>query len=102
MIAAYFLFTLGDEHDVHWKLSARREMRLECFHVKEELALVVHGSARVDVAVSHRRLERRRRPELERLGWLHVIVAVHQDSRSFRCPAPLADHDWMSRRLVNG
>src|SRR5687768_11593009 len=101
MIAPHFLLTLGDEDDVHRKPAACDEMRLERLDVKEKLSLVVHGSARVDVAVTHRRLEGRRRPELERLGWLHVVVAVHQNGRSSRCPAPLADHDWMSRGLVD-
>src|SRR5262249_20351762 len=38
-------------------------------------------AARVEDAVPHRRLERRRLPQLERVRWLDVEVAVDENSR---------------------
>ena len=45
------------------------------------LAFVVAYAARINSAVADRRLERRRDPGLQRLGRLHVIMAVEQDGR---------------------
>jgi hypothetical protein len=67
--------------------------------VQEELSLVVHGAAREDLPVAHRRLEGRRRPELERLGRLHVVVAVDEDGLRAGRPAPFTEHDRVPRRL---
>ena len=46
-----------------------------------EVALVVRRAARVDVAVAHLGLERRRVPGLERCDRLHVVVPVDQQVR---------------------
>src|SRR5216684_1487669 len=51
------------------------------------LALVVGSTASKKIAVAHRRFERRRRPEIERLGRLHIIVAIEENrwlTRSFQ------------------
>ena len=53
-------------------------VRLDRLEVHVDLALVVHRAARVELAVAQHRLERRRGPQLERLGRLHVVVAVEQ------------------------
>jgi DNA-binding SARP family transcriptional activator len=42
----------------------------------EVLALIVACPARVDPPVADRRLKRRRQPGVERVGWLHVVVAI--------------------------
>ena len=74
-------------------------MRLERLDVQEELAFVVDRAAREDLSVAHRRLERRAVPELERLGGLHVVVAVDEHRRRARRRlAPFADDDRMARR----
>ena len=52
-----------------------------------DLALVVGGTTSKEVAVSNGGFERGRSPEIERLGRLHVIVAVKEDggfARSFQ------------------
>ena len=101
MLAADLLFPFGDHDDIHGKLLPRGEMRLERFHVQEELAFVVHRSAREDVSVAHRRLERRRRPQLERLGGLNVVVAVDENRRRSRRISPLADDDRVAGSRID-
>ena len=74
------------------------EVRLERLHVREELSLVIHGAARVDASVAHRRLERRRGPQLERLGRLHIVVAVDEHrGRAGGRFAPFAENHGMAR-----
>ena len=67
--------------DVDRQLAPGREVRLQGLDVQEELALVVGRAAGVDAPVAHGGLEGRRGPEVERLGGLHVVVAVDQHGR---------------------
>src|SRR5207302_9989967 len=92
---------LGDHDDVDRKFLAGGKVCLERFHVQEQLPFVVNGSAREDLAVSHGRLERRRRPQLERLGRLHVVVAVDENGGRALRLSPFADDDRMSRGRVD-
>jgi hypothetical protein len=50
---------LDEELDVHRKIAAALEERLDRLDVHEHLALVVGGAPRVDLAVANGRLERR-------------------------------------------
>ena len=107
ILAADFLLALGEDDDVDRQLAARREMRLERLHVEEELAFVVDRAARKDLSVADRRLERRAVPEIERLGGLHVVVAVDENrlarprraraTRRRRSDGPSSDGPWPSR-----
>src|SRR5262249_50861606 len=56
---------------------------------------------RVNASVAHRRLERRRDPERDRIDGLDVVVAVDEDGRLSGRSHPLAVHDRMARRLVH-
>ena len=56
-------------------------------------------AARVDLAVAHRRLERRRLPEIERIDRLHVVVPVEEDGRRARRAEPVAVDDRVARRV---
>src|SRR6267378_2433787 len=47
--------------------------------VDMHLALVVGGAATEEIAVAHGGFESRSGPEIERLGGLHVVVAVEKD-----------------------
>src|SRR6266699_5486596 len=97
MLAADLFLAFRNYDDVDRELSPRGEVRLERLHVEKELAFVVHRSARENLSVAHSRLERRRCPELERLGRLDVVVAVDENGRrSGRIP-PLTDYDRMTR-----
>src|SRR5690606_23618652 len=83
-------------------LAARLQVRLDAAYVKEELTLVVDGAARVHAPVAHVRLERRRRPQVERLRRLDVVVAVDENGRrALTGTAPLADHRGMSARILD-
>ena len=73
---------------------------------REEVALVVGRAAGVDAAVADRRLERRRVPQLEIAGVLHVVVAVdHHRLRVLARGAQVADDEWRaagSRHQIGG
>ena len=85
------------------KLSGRRagllHVSLDRLDVHEDLALVVGRAARVNLAVAHRRLERRRRPEIQRVDRLHVVVAVEEDRRLAWRVEPVAVDHRMARRV---
>ena len=63
--AADFLFALEDELHVHRQPAVLFQVRLDGLQVHEHLTLVVGRSARVDLTVTNRRLERRRLPQVE-------------------------------------
>ena len=97
--AADLLLTLDEDDHVHGQRAPRRELRLERLHVHPQLSLVVHGPAREHLAVPDRGLEWRRRPELERLGRLHIVVAVDEHGRRPRRRLPpFGEHHRMARR----
>ena len=84
---------------VHRQPAVLLQVRFDRLEVHEDLALVVGGAARVDLAVADRRLERRRLPQLERIDRLHVVVAVEQDRRRALGAEPVAVDDGIARRL---
>jgi hypothetical protein len=49
--------------------------------VNVDLPFIVGGAAAVQIAAANRWLEGRGRPQVQRLGRLHVVVAVEQDGR---------------------
>ncbi len=99
MVAPDLFFALGQNDDVDRQAATHDEVRLERLDVREQLPFVVDRSAREDLAVAHRRLERRRRPELERLGRLHVVMPVHEHRRlAWPRATPLGQHDGMAGR----
>ena len=76
VFAADLLLAFEDEGDVAGKFRAGLEVGLYGLQVGEVLALVVAGTAGEEIAALDARLEGRRLPQLERLGRLHVVVAV--------------------------
>ncbi|HET6507364.1 MAG TPA: hypothetical protein VFG42_11305, partial [Baekduia sp.] len=76
-LAAGLLLALDRDADVDGQLAGGREVA-GGGRQRQEVALVVGGAARVDAPVADGRLERRRVPEVERLGALDVVVAVDQ------------------------
>ena len=85
-MAAGLLLAVAAEADVDRQLARRRELARRG-EQHEELALVVDGAAAVEVAVAQLGLERPALPQVERVGRLHVEVAVADDRR--RVAAPL-------------
>ena len=63
------------------KFAAGLDPGFDAFDVREHLAFVVGRAAGVDVAVADGRLERRADPFVERLGRLHVVVAIDEHDR---------------------
>ena len=97
--AADFFFALDEELDVERQAAGLLQVRLDRLDVHEHLALVVGGAARVDLAVAHRRLERRAGPQIDRIDRLHVVVAVEEDRRLARRVQPVAVDDRIARRV---
>ena len=77
--AADFFFAFNDEMQIHRQIALLLERFLNAENVREDLALVVRRTARKDVAIFQDRLERRRFPQLERIGRLHIVVTVNQN-----------------------
>ncbi len=88
VLAADFLFALDEELHLQRQLADRFDPGFDALDVREHLAFVVGRAAGVDVAVADGRLERRADPLVERLGRLHVVVAVRRARPA--CPAPAA------------
>ena len=79
-LAANFLFAFNQELDVQRELAVvDRAQGFNGLDVHVELALVVGRAACIEVALAFSWLERRRKPELERVGGLDVVVAVAED-----------------------
>jgi hypothetical protein len=68
------------EADVDWELPGARELA-SSLDEHEEVRLVVGDAARVEPTITLGELERRRLPELERIGRLDVEVGVAEDRR---------------------
>ena len=95
-VAAGLLLPVTREAHVHRQLAGSRQ-RLARFEEHEQVRLVVGHAARVEPAVALGQLERRRLPELERVGRLHVEVRIDEDRRRrlWRARrAHLTDHEW--------
>src|SRR5215217_1304707 len=87
------LLALDEELDVDRQAPVGGQQMPDGRDLEVDLALVVGGAAGVQVAVAHGRLERRGGPLLQRVGRLHVVVAVHGDRRLLGPgPQPLAVH----------
>ena len=99
MLAADFLLALDEELDVARQAAGLLQVRLDGLDVHEHLALVVGRAARIDLAVAHGRFERRRRPQVDRVDRLHVVVAVEENRRLAGRVEPVAVDDRVSRRL---
>ena len=97
--APHFLLALEQHLDVHRQPAVLRQVRLDRLHVHEDLALVVDGAAGIELAVAHGGVERRRRPQLDRIHRLHVVVAVEEDRRRALGAEPFGVDHGMAGRL---
>ena len=101
-IASGLLLAVAGEPDVHRQRALGREQR-RCLQLEVELALVVGDPSRVEPAVPHGGVERRRLPPLERLRRLDVEVPVGDDGRRavgiLRGP-DLTDHERLVGRVL--
>ncbi len=97
--AARLLLALEDDLHVDRQTAGLSKVRLDGLEVNEELALVVGGAAREQLLVADGRLERWRRPLVERIDRLDVVVAVDEHRRRPRGAEPLAIDDRMAWRV---
>ena len=79
MLAAGLLLAFEQEFHVNGQLAGGLQQAFHGLDLNVDLPLVVAGAAREDIVAAHFRLERRRFPFVERIGRLHVVVAVEQD-----------------------
>ena len=77
--AANLFFALNDEVQVDGQIAAFFERLLDAENMREDLALVVRRTPRVDITVFQNRSEGRRIPQLERVGRLHIVMPVKHD-----------------------
>ena len=96
---ARLLLALEDVPDVDRHRAAGREERRGGHHVGVDLALVVGRAAGEHPVADDDRLERRRRPQLERVDRLDVVVAVDDDRRGVRGVEPVGVDDRMAAGL---
>lgn len=97
--AAALLLALDQEFEVDREPPIALQERFRHQDRDQQRSLVVGSAARVQPLVPHRRLEGRRAPGPERLGRLHVVVAVDQDGRRGRGAQPLGcDHRMAAGR----
>ena len=98
-IAAADLFlAFDDEVQINRQLAILLDRLLHAEDVREDLPFVVGRAAREDVAILQHRIEWRRIPELERIGRLHIVVAVNHHRLAAGLMFVLRPHDWMSGR----
>jgi hypothetical protein len=81
--AADFLFAFDEEGEVAGELGAGAKEGFDGFEVGEVLAFVVAGTAGEQGIAVAPGFKRGGGPQLERFGWLHVVVAVHQEVGAF-------------------
>ena len=78
---ANFLFPFDHQMQIHRQLTMLLDRFLNSENVRKNLAFVVRGATRKNVAVLQHRLERRRVPKFQRIRRLHVVMAVNQNRR---------------------
>ena len=91
--AADLLLAFEHELDVDRQAALRGEECLRRLDRLEKRPLVVRHAAGIEAPVADRRREGRADPFLQRIGRLHVVVAVDQHGRLAGCAEPLREDD---------
>ena len=84
VFAANFFFSLNHVLQIDWQFPQRPQPPLGRFDMRENLTLVIGCASGIQAAIAQRRLEGRRRPEIERISGLNIVMAVDHDCRSAR------------------
>ena len=79
MLAAGLFFAFQQELHVHRQLAGGLQQALDGLDLNVDLSLVVAGAAREDVVAADFGLEGRGLPFVQRIGRLHVVVAVKEN-----------------------
>ena len=80
-LPSHLFFAFEQDADVERQRAVRGQQRLERLDLRDHLALVVDRAAGVEIAVALGGLEGRREPLVERVGRLHIVVAVDEHGR---------------------
>src|SRR5437773_7885271 len=83
---------------VYRQVAALFDRLLNADDVREDLTLVVRCAARKHVPILQDRLERRRVPELKRVGRLHIVMPVDQTCATSGLMFIVRPDDWVSSR----
>ena len=98
--ASALLLPVQKEFNMYRNILKQLQKGPDRHHMGHKLALVVRGAAAVKPPVLHRRLERLRMPQLQRLRRLHVVMTVKQDRRRvLPFGAQLGVNRWLRRRF---
>ena len=92
VLASGLLFAFDQESHIDWKVSVVLQQAFHRLEQDVSLSFVVGGAARVEIVSAHGGLEGRRRPFVERVGRLHVVMAVEQQRRLAGSFQPLGIH----------
>ena len=98
--AADLFFTFDEKDDVHRQIGVRGDGFAQTLQMSHELAFVVRRAAAVNAAIADRGIESGRFPLVERLGGLHVVVAVNQNGAATGLMLVFGQHDRMARRFA--
>ena len=79
VLAAGFLLAFEQELHVHGQLAGDLQQALHGLDLDEHLPFIVAGAARENVVAADLGVERRRLPFVERIGRLHVVVAIEKE-----------------------
>ena len=88
MRAADLLLALDEELELQRQFAVDRLVDLGRVDAGQRVALVIHRAAGVELAVAHRCLVGRRLPLLQRVGRLHIIVRVAEQTPRARPTSP--------------
>src|SRR5207249_11266197 len=83
---------------IHWQIVMFLHRFLNSENVRKDLSLVVRCASRENVAVLQNGLERRRIPQLQGIGRLHVIMSVDQYCAASGLMFVARPDNWMAFR----
>ena len=90
---ADLFFAFDEESDAQRQIRAALEQAGERSDRDQVRALVVGGAATIDLALADDGFKGGGSPEIQRVGRLHVVVAVKDDVRPFLRTTAAAEHD---------
>ena len=97
MGAADLLFALQQDDDVAGQAAGDRQPGLNRQKLGQMLPLVVAHTPPPDAAIAYFRFEWRRQPGIQRIGRLHVVMAVEQCGRRLRTLSVAAVYERPAR-----
>ena len=100
--AANFFLAFKQHADVDGQLAGCGQQRLERLNLRPDLAFVIDRAAGVEIAVALGWLKGRRVPLVQRLGRLHIVVAVNEHRRLARRIEPVGIDERVAGGFLQG